>query len=55
LIIDSTPKDFRKTAWSKEGSIMAIQHKKYPLLGVQFHPESFMTANGVGLMRNFLA
>jgi anthranilate synthase/aminodeoxychorismate synthase-like glutamine amidotransferase len=51
--------EFEVTAWSDapDGSreIMAIRHKKYPLLGVQFHPESFLTDLGPELLRRFLA
>lgn len=55
LVVDSTPDNFRRTAWSQDGSIMALQHDQYPLYGVQFHPESFLTAEGDTIMRNFLA
>jgi len=54
LIIDKTPKNFICTAKTKDNEIMAISHKNYPLHGVQFHPESFMTWEGEGIMGNFL-
>jgi anthranilate synthase/aminodeoxychorismate synthase-like glutamine amidotransferase len=54
LIIDRVPLDFTRTAWTNDGLIMGIQHKQYPLHGIQFHPESFMTEYGNNLMRNFL-
>jgi anthranilate synthase component 2 len=33
---------------------MAIRHRRYPLYGVQFHPESFLTQGGTEILRNFL-
>jgi anthranilate synthase/aminodeoxychorismate synthase-like glutamine amidotransferase len=42
------------TAWTKDKLPMAIQHKNYPLFGVQFHPESFLTEYGNKIMHNFL-
>ena len=42
------------TARSKEGVIMAVQHKKYPVFGVQFHPESLGTQHGKKIFQNFL-
>lgn len=54
LIIDKVPEDFKLTAWDEKNEIMAIQHKKFPLFGVQFHPESFLTEEGNKLMHNFL-
>ncbi len=54
LILNKVPKDFIKTAWTKNNEIMAIQHKEYPVFGVQFHPESFLTEEGDKLMHNFL-
>lgn len=54
LILDKVPKNFTLTAWTRDNEIMAIQHDKYPLYGVQFHPESFLTEEGNKLMHNFL-
>ena len=42
------------TAQSDDKVIMGIQHKQYPVFGVQFHPESLGTQDGKGLLRNFL-
>ncbi len=42
------------TATAPDGEIMAVQHKKYEIYGVQFHPESVMTPDGLQLIRNFL-
>jgi anthranilate synthase/aminodeoxychorismate synthase-like glutamine amidotransferase len=46
--------DFVVSAWTEEGEIMGVRHKTYPLQGVQFHPESFLTTAGVDLLRNFI-
>jgi anthranilate synthase/aminodeoxychorismate synthase-like glutamine amidotransferase len=46
--------DFEVTAWTQEGEIMGVRHKTWPLYGVQFHPESFLTVEGPKLLRNFL-
>ena len=51
---EKLPDCFEITAWTNDGTIMGMRHKKYPLQGVQFHPESFMTQNGKELLRNFL-
>jgi para-aminobenzoate synthetase component II len=50
----SIPSSLRVTASTAEGEIMAIEHVEYPLFGVQYHPESIMTAHGKDLLRNFL-
>ena len=42
------------TATAPDGEIMAVQHKEYEIYGVQFHPESVMTPDGLQLIRNFL-
>lgn len=54
LVIDRVPEGFELSAWTADDIIMAIRHKDYPLYGIQFHPESFMTEAGDKLMRNFL-
>ena len=46
--------DFVVTAWTAEGEIMGVRHREWPLHGVQFHPESFLTAEGPRLLENFL-
>jgi anthranilate synthase/aminodeoxychorismate synthase-like glutamine amidotransferase len=47
--------DFVVSAWTQEGEIMGVRHKSWPLEGVQFHPESFLTLEGPKLLRNFVA
>lgn len=51
---DTLPGGFTITAWTSEHVIMSIQHKNYPLYGVQFHPESIMTPHGKTILLNFL-
>src|SRR6476469_8851093 len=46
--------DFVVTAWTDEGEIMGVRHRTWPLHGVQFHPESFLTVEGPRLLKNFL-
>lgn len=48
------PTDFEITAVDDSGMIMAMQHKKYDLQSVQFHPESVLTPDGERMMRNWL-
>ena len=43
------------TAWTAEGEIMAVRHRQLPIEGVQFHPESILTAVGTALLANFVA
>ena len=56
LIIDkkSLSKDLEITAETKDGLIMGIQHKKYHVHGVQFHPESIKTKIGIKILKNFI-
>ena len=42
------------TALTDDGEVMAVQHKEYPIYGVQFHPESIMTPQGKKMLRNFI-
>ncbi len=42
------------TAWTDNGTIMGLRHRQYPVEGIQFHPESFMTEVGKDVLKNFL-
>ena len=52
--VNTIPEELKITALTTDGVVMAIQHKKYPIYGVQFHPESIMTPNGKQMLRNFI-
>lgn len=51
---DSMPKELLVTAATKDGEIMAVEHRDLPVYGVQFHPESVLTPEGQKIMENFL-
>jgi anthranilate synthase/aminodeoxychorismate synthase-like glutamine amidotransferase len=57
LIVEgkSLPKCFEISAWTDQDEIMGIRHKDYKLEGVQFHPESILTAEGKKILSNFLS
>lgn len=48
------PSCLRVTAQTDDGEVMAVQHKTYPIFGVQFHPESILTPDGKTMLRNFI-
>lgn len=48
------PDCLKVTALTDDGEVMAVQHKKYPIYGVQFHPESIMTPDGKTMLKNFI-
>lgn len=56
LLIDpfSMPVELEIAAWTEDKEIMAIQHKTYPIFGVQFHPESILTQCGEPLLQHFV-
>lgn len=56
LIVEEAtlPQSLTVTARTREGEIMGLRHDHYPIVGVQFHPESIMTPQGVDLLKNFL-
>lgn len=51
---ETLPACFEISAWTEEGEIMAIRHKKYAVEAVQFHPESIMTECGKEMLQNFI-
>ena len=50
----TVPDCLNVTARTDDGEIMAVQHKEYPIFGLQFHPESIMTPDGKKILRNFI-
>ena len=51
---EMVPDCFEITAWTEEDEIMGIRHKEFNIEGVQFHPESILTREGMSLLKNFL-
>ena len=51
---ESLPKDLEVTAFTNEGEIMGIRHKKHLIEGVQFHPEAILSEQGHEILRNFI-
>lgn len=51
---DTIPEELKVTARTTDGEIMAVQHRDYPIYGVQFHPESILTPDGKIMLRNFI-
>jgi anthranilate synthase/aminodeoxychorismate synthase-like glutamine amidotransferase len=50
----SVPEDLEIVSWTDQGEIMGVRHRRFPIEGVQFHPESFLTHEGTQLLKNFL-
>lgn len=55
IVAEPLPADLLVTAFTKEGELMGLRHRQYPVFGVQFHPESILTTPGKQILRNFLA
>ncbi len=54
IVKEPLPPELQVTAFTDTGEVMGLQHKEFPLFGVQFHPESVLTPYGKQLLRNFL-
>ena len=51
---DTIPEELKVTAVTADGEIMAVQHRDYPIFGLQFHPESILTPHGKTMLNNFI-
>lgn len=54
LMEKTLPESLLVTARTEDGEVMAVQHRDYPVYGLQFHPESILTPDGETIVRNFL-
>ena len=54
VLPDTVPGDLEVTARAEDGEVMGLRHRRYPVEGVQFHPESILTVEGKRLLANFL-
>jgi anthranilate synthase/aminodeoxychorismate synthase-like glutamine amidotransferase len=54
IVEEPLPDCLQVTAFTREGEVMGLRHKDYPVTGVQFHPESILTEHGKRILQNFL-
>lgn len=54
IVEEPVPESLEVTAFTRDGEIMGMRHLEYPIVGVQFHPESILTEHGKRILRNFL-
>ena len=54
ILPDTVPDELEVTAQTDNGVVMGVRHRDYPIVGIQFHPESIRTEVGKDLLRNFL-
>ncbi|CUS03808.2 aminodeoxychorismate synthase, subunit II [Candidatus Promineifilum breve] len=55
IVEEPLPETLAVTAFTRDGEVMALQHRDYQVVGVQFHPESILTEHGRRILQNFLA
>lgn len=51
---ETIPEELKITAVTEDGEVMAVEHKEYPVYGVQFHPESVLTPDGIKIIKNLI-
>ena len=54
IVQEPVPAELEVTAFTAQGEVMALQHRRHPTFGVQFHPESILTRHGKQILQNFL-
>jgi anthranilate synthase/aminodeoxychorismate synthase-like glutamine amidotransferase len=54
IVSEPLPAELKMTAFTSEGELMGLRHRTFPIFGVQFHPESILTAGGKQILKNFL-
>ena len=54
IVEEPLPEPLQVTAFTSQGEVMGLRHKEYPIVGVQFHPESILTEHGKRILQNFL-
>ncbi len=54
IVQEPLPDCLEVTAFTSQGEVMGVRHKEYPVVGVQFHPESILTEHGRRILQNFL-
>lgn len=54
IVEEPTPAELEVTAFTSQGEVMGLRHRRYPVVGVQFHPESILTEHGRRILQNFL-
>ncbi|MCP5094286.1 MAG: aminodeoxychorismate/anthranilate synthase component II [Chloroflexi bacterium] len=54
IVEEPLPDMLEVTAFTRNGEVMGVRHKEFPVVGVQFHPESILTEHGKRILQNFL-
>jgi anthranilate synthase/phosphoribosyltransferase len=54
IVEEPLPEVLTPVAWTEEGELMGLSHRSYPVIGLQFHPESILTGEGKRILQNFL-